>query len=189
MTEKQKPSKEEEEYFLREDIEKELKLCRQKQLKVIQQRERTGIAKALNTSEAVADEAMKLGFDTDTARVLPLVPLIQAAWADGKITNAETKKILEKATLFGIEADTPASTFLHLLVEENPTPLFFERVNVVIKEIVEENPGGEVSSNVLAWSKAVAEASGGFFGLKNPIHKKQQAVLDELAALFGVQDV
>lgn len=189
MTEQKKPSKEEEEFFLREDIEKELKLCRQKQLKAIQQRERTGVARALNTSDAVADEAMKLGFDTDTALVLPLVPLIQAAWADGKITTAETRKILEKAELFGIKPDTPASSFLNLLTQEQPTPLFFDRVNVVIKEIVDENPSGEVSTNVLAWSKAVAEASGGFFGLKNPIHKNQQSVLDELATLFGVHDV
>ncbi len=188
MTEK-KPSKEEEEFIRREEIETELKVCRQKQLKVIRQKEKEAIAQTLNTTQEAAAEAMNLGFDADTARVLPLVPLIQAAWADGKITTSETNKILEKARKFGIAEDTPADVFLNLLVEENPTQIFFQRVNAVIKIMVQENPGGEISTNVLEWSKAVAEASGGFFGLKNPIHKKQQEVLDELADLFGVADV
>jgi hypothetical protein len=183
------PSKEEEEYIRREELDKDLKACREKQLKAIQQRERSAIASALRTTEQAGEEAMKLGFDAETARVLPLVPLIQAAWADGKITNAETKEILEKARAFGIDEDTAAHVFLTLLIQEQPTALFFTRVNDVIRLIVKENPSGDVGSNVLAWSKAVAEASGGFFGLKNPIHKKQQAVLDDLAGLLGVSDV
>ena len=74
-----------------------------------------------------------------------------------------------------------------MLLEERPTDFFFERVSKLISHIVEENPGGDVRTNVLGWSKAVAEASGGFFGLTNPISKKEQKVLDEFAELFGVK--
>ncbi len=188
MAKKKQRSDEEEEYFQREDIEKKAKIRRERQLKALRQQERADIAQKLNTSEEVADEAMNLGFDGTTARVLPLVPLIQVAWADGKVTRAQTEKVKKKASKFGVEPDTPAYEFLDLLLKEEPSELFFDRANDVIRNIVDDDPGGDIRSNVLNWSKAVAEASGGFFGLTNPISKNEQGVLEEFAQLFGVSD-
>lgn len=186
MADKLKPTTEEEEFFQREDAEKKLRLRHKRQLEAVRQKERAEIARELNTNDDVAQEAMSLGFDAETARVLPLIPLIQVAWADGKITNAEAAKVTDKAEKFGLKQDTPAHAFLLMLLEEQPTDLFFDRVNQVIRHIVSDDPGGDISTNVLPWSKAVAEASGGFFGLTNPIHKKEQQVLDEFAELFGI---
>ncbi len=186
MVKKSKRNEEEEEYFQREDIEKKEKIRRERQLKALRQEERENIAQKLNTSEAVAQEAMELGFDAETARVLPLVPLIQVAWADGKVTTRQFEKVKKKAKRYGVQKDTPAYEFLELLLHEEPTGLFFDRVNQVIRNIVDEDPGGKVSSNVLSWSKAVAQSSGGFFGLTNPISNNERAVLDEFAELFGI---
>lgn len=186
MAKKSQRSEEEEEYFQREDIEKKAKMRRERQLKALRQEERENIARKLNTSEKVAEEAMELGFDAETARVLPLIPLIQVAWADGKVTGRQFDKVKAKAKKFGVEADTPAYEFLELLLTEQPTGVYFDRVNKVIRSIVDEDPGGDIRSNVLSWSKAVAESSGGFFGLTNPISKNERAVLDEFAELFGV---
>ena len=186
MANRSNRSDEEEEYFQREDIEKKAKLRRERQLKALRQEERANIAEKLNTSEEVAAEAMELGFDAETARVLPLVPLIQVAWADGKVTRAQADKVKTKAKSFGVEPDTPAYRFLNLLLDEQPTELFFRRVNKVIRSIVDDDPGGDIDSNVLDWSKAVAESSGGFFRLTNPISKREQSVLEELAAIIGV---
>ena len=88
---------EEEKYFQAESAEKKEKLRRRRQLEAVRQKEREGIAAALNTSEACAEEAMNLGFDADTARLLPLVPLIQVAWADGKVTGAQLSEVEERA--------------------------------------------------------------------------------------------
>lgn len=177
---------EEEEYFHQEDQRKKEKLRRQQQLKALRQQERSQIAEELSTSEAVADEALALGFDGATARVLPLLPLIQVAWADGTVTTKESEKVFKKAAAFGITPDSAAHEFLSLLLEEQPTDLYFERANQVMARMVEDDKTG-MSDNVLAWSKAVAEASGGFFGLANPISKEERAVLDELATVFGVK--
>lgn len=177
---------EEEEYFQREDAEKKAKIRRQRQLEALQQQERAEIARTLETSEEIAEEAMELGFDAETARVLPLVPMIQIAWADGKVTRAENAEVEAKAAQFGVHPDTAAHDFLELLLDEEPSDLFFERVNQVIHHIVDEDPGGDIRSNVLDWSKAVAEASGGFFGMANPISKAERKILDEFAELFGV---
>lgn len=187
MPDKTNRRDEEEEYFQRESVEKTEKLRRQRQLEALREQERSSIADQLNTTEQVADEAMELGFDADTARVLPLVPLIQVAWADGKVTGAQADKVKQKAVKFGVKPDTPAAEFLGLLLEERPTGVFFDRVNQVIRHIVDDDIEGDIRSDVLAWSKAVAESSGGFFGLTNPISKNERRVLDEFAELFGLE--
>ena len=183
---KKETSDEEEEYFQREDVEKKAKLRRERQLEALRQQERANIAEALNTTEEIAQEALDLGFDAETARVLPMVPLIQVAWADGKVTRAQAEKVEKKAEKFGVEPDTPAHEFLHMLLEEEPTGVFFDRVNQVIRNIVDDDIDGDIRSNVIGWSKAVAEASGGFFGLTNPVSKNEKKVLDEFAELFGL---
>ena len=171
----------EEEFFKREEAEKKAKIRREEQLKAIRNKEQRDVATVLETSGEVAQEAMELGFDAETARVLPLVPLIQVAWADGRVTAAQAEKVEKKAEKFGIAPDTPAHEFLKLLLTEQPTSVFFRRVNLVIRAMVDEDPGGEIHSNVLAWSTAVAEASGGFFGLTDPISKHERKALAEIA--------
>ncbi|MFU8806470.1 MAG: hypothetical protein ACNA8W_21840, partial [Bradymonadaceae bacterium] len=129
-----------------------------------------------------------LGFDSETARVLPLVPIIQMAWADGKVTNREHAKVLELAGQFGISEGTAAANFLGMLLDEQPSKLFFERVNAVIGRVVDEAPSEEINrKNILEWSTAVAESSGGFFGLADPINKEEKALLAHFARAFGVQ--
>ena len=181
-----KRNEEEEEFFKREDAEKKAKIRRERQLSALRQQERSDIADTLNTSEDIADEAMELGFDAETARVLPLVPLIQVAWADGKVTRAQAEKVTAKARKFGIDADSPADEFLNLLLDQQPSSTFFDRVNQVIRSIVDGDVEGDIRSNVLNWSKAVAQASGGFFGLTDPISKNEQKVLREFGELFDL---
>lgn len=187
MADKNTPREEEEKYIQQQEREKLARLRREKQLEAIRQQEREAIAASLNTREDVAAEAMELGFDAETARVLPLVPLIQMAWADGSISTAEGDKVQELARRFGIAAGSAASNFLLMLLEEQPTDLFFSRANTVIAHLIDEDPDGEMGQNVMDWSKAVAAASGGFFGLTNPINKEESALLDDFARLFGVK--
>ena len=42
-------------------------------------------------------ELQSLGFTTDTVALLPLVPLVQVAWADSGITPAERDLIVQIA--------------------------------------------------------------------------------------------
>jgi hypothetical protein len=184
----QKPTSDEEEKFIQlEEQELRLKRRQERQLAAIRLKEKAGIAEALHTGEDIAQEAMNLGFDSETARVLPLVPIIQMAWADGKVTNRETDKVMELAQKFGIVENTPAASFLTMLLAEQPSKLFFERVNGVIARIVDEAPSSEINrETILEWSKAVAESSGGFFGLTDPISKEEKELLSHFAGAFGV---
>lgn len=179
---------EEEKYFKRLEAEKLEEQRRERQLEALKQQEREKVKEQLNTSEDVAEEALELGFDSTTARVLPIVPLIEMAWADGTVTSGENKRVLELAAQFGIEAGEPDHNFLKMMLFDRPSDVFFERVNGVIAHLIQDNPSEWKGKSVVELSKEVAEASGGFFGLFDSISKEERRLLEEFAELFAVSD-
>ena len=181
-------SEEEDKYFKERDREKIADARREQQLAAIRQKEREGVQDVLQSSDEVAAEALALGFDSETARVLPLVPVIQMAWIDGSVTSAENDKVLELARQFGIDVDSPSHNFLTLLLGEQPSDIFFKRVDRVIAHLVEEEPDYWQDKSVVELSKDVAEASGGFFNLTSPINDAERRLLSRFAELFSVQE-
>ncbi len=174
----------EDKYIARKEVDKIHDQRRERQLKALCDEERSKIALTLHTSEEVAAEALALGFDAATASVLPLIPLIQVAWVDGTLTGDEADKVLEFAKARNVVAPE-AMEFLAMMLANRPSEVFFERTDRVIQHIIAQDPSNEATSNILEMAKAVAEASGGFFGLKNPVGKEEAELLTELAALFN----
>lgn len=181
-------SDEEDKYFERKQSEWREDVRRNKRLEAIRKKEKESIQQELQTSEEVAKEALELGFDKDTARVLPLVPLIEMAWADGDVSSAEDRTVRELAKRFGLEPDSEAFDFLTLMLREEPSDVFFERVNGVVAELVDQNPDNWDRNSLVEIVEQVAEASGGFFGLTDPINADEQELLEEFAELFDVDE-
>lgn len=181
-------SDEEDKYFEQKQSEWREDVRRDKRLEAIRNQEKEGIADVLETSEDVADEALELGFDRDTARVLPLVPLIQMAWADGDVSSAESRTVRELAKRFGLEAGSEAFDFLQLMLNERPSDLFFKRVNRVVRHLITETPENWDYGSLVELVEQVAEASGGFFGLTNPINSDERDLLQDFAELFAVEE-
>ena len=129
-------NKEEDKYFQKLEQDRIESLRRERELESLRRTERAGIAASLSTSEEVANEAMELGFSAETARVMPLLPLIQVAWADGSVSVAEEKSVLELAEARGIEKGSAAHDFLSMLLVEQPSDLFLERVNRVLAHMI-----------------------------------------------------
>lgn len=180
-------SKEEDKYFQEVERERRERLRRERELEAIRLVERDGIARMLHTSEDIAAEALELGFDAETARVLPLIPLIQVAWADGSVTINEQRTILEAAVEHGINEDSAAYHFLGRLCNEQPSELFFERVNRVIMHIVKGDPQSWITMSLPELCREVAEASGGFLGLfGEKISPNEMALINELADRLDV---
>lgn len=177
----------EEDSFIRQKEKDDLhNKRRQQQLEALRTQEREGIAEVLDTTEELADEALALGFDESTAAILPMVPLIEVAWADGKVTDREASKVLEIAEKRGIQGKE-ALGFLELLLEKKPSSVFFERTNRVLARILNESPEDLAKRDVIEQARAVADASGGFLGLGNRISDVEKKALDELADLFELK--
>lgn len=181
-------SNEEDEYFKKQDLEKIAEARRAEQLASIRQQEQSSIQVALNTNEEVAAEALALGFDGATARVLPLVPMIQMAWIDGTVSKKERERLTTLAEGFGIQKDTPAGEFLEILINERPSDVFFGRVTQVIARMINEEPKFWKSESLLSLCREIAETSGSFFSLRDPISSEEGELLAALAAYFGVEE-
>ncbi len=175
---------EEEKYIKQTESDQISRIRRERQLAALRKEEREGIASVLHTSEDVAAEALELGFDRETARILHLVPIVQIAWADETIQDDERSQILAMAASAGITGG--ALEFLELLLDQRPSDLFFERTNEVISHVLAGDSTGRQSEDLLAKARAVARASGGVLGLLgfSKVSSKEQAMLDQLERMF-----
>ena len=60
------------------------------------------------------------------AKLVPVVPLVKTAWAEGRVTKRERHLVFEAANRFGIENGTPAHLRLAEWLEFRPTDEFYD---------------------------------------------------------------
>src|SRR5215218_561675 len=89
-----------------------------------QARAELGRQSGLDDPELI-QELQDLGFAPDTLGLLPLVPVIQVAWAEGGITKAERELIVSLARRRGIEAGSAADTQLTAWLATRPAEAAF----------------------------------------------------------------
>jgi hypothetical protein len=122
------------------------------------------------------------GYDPDTIRVIPLVPLLGVAWADGSVSDAERQKIRAIARMRGIEVGSAADRRLEEFLLERPEAGVLERSILAIRSILAARPGGDdVGDDLLALCREVATASGGFLGIGSKVSQAEEALMTELA--------
>ncbi len=100
----------------------------------------------------------------DYGKLVPLVPLVKTAWAEGRVTKRERQLIFEAAARMGIKSETAAHRRLAEWLELHPTDEFygesFERLNADWKNLPEEERDLR-RLDLLSDCVNVAEASGG----------------------------
>jgi len=143
--------------------------------------------------DQLVESLAKLGLNEQNYSALVLLPLIQVAWADGKIQRSEKRLILQIAEDHGFlkgggqqvvngwlagrptdeELSLGARTLvgLALLAEEDD-----DASTVTIKTLTE----------LLDFSHLVARAAGGLFGLAEPITRSELQCLDEVGRTLQV---
>lgn len=124
-----------------------------------------------------------LGFSADTVSLLPLVPILQVAWADADVSPAERKLILEIARIRGIAEGSPADQQLAAWLTHRPAPAVFSGAGRLVAAMLAA--GGGTAQNLSAddlvkYCESVAAASGGILGLA-------KVSADERAAIEQIQ--
>jgi hypothetical protein len=177
----------EDEYFHRKEKELIEKLRQRNAAEAQRQElsEATGIP-----DEDILKTLQEMGYTRETVSLLHLVPLIQVAWADGKVTGAEREMILEAASLHGVAGGSPAYLKLTDWLDHRPSEEFFEQALRVVGSILKSHPvtGGLGGSDVLAHSIRVAEASGGILGFGNKVSDEERAMLQRIASAVGEEN-
>ena len=135
---------------------------------------------------SILDELVDLGIGSESIVGLSLVPLVQVAWADGKVDEAERQAVLRAAE----ENDCPAgSAGFQLLEHWLDTPLTAELVQAWkdyvndLRERMSSESFATLGSDIRSRAGQVASAAGGILGM-GKISAQEQAALAEIRDTF-----
>jgi uncharacterized tellurite resistance protein B-like protein len=139
---------------------------------------------------AVLDTLMTLHVDKSTFAAFGLYPLVEIAWADGKVDDKERAALIKAAAEHGITPDSLAHTALEEFLKHTPREDARKAWYAWAAELnrkLDKQERRKVREGLLARARAVAEASGGFLGLGNKVSPNEQRVLDAIARAFADQ--
>ena len=170
----------EEEYFRRKDRELIEKM---RQAAAVDQTRSELESRSGIHDPALLQELQALGFTPDTVSLLPLVPIVQVAWAEAGVSDAERDLILRFARERGITAGSAADQQLAGWLANRPSEEVFARATRLIRAVL-DSPAGERTlgaGDLLQHAEEIAAASGGLLGF-NKISAAERALLQQIEA-------
>ena len=142
---------------------------------------------AMETKTGVHDPALlqeleALGFTPETVVLLPFVPMVQMAWAEGGVSEAERKLIVQLARVRGVEEGSAADRQLAAWLSSRPHADVFTRAMRLIRAVLDA-PDAEqrlTADDLVEACENIAAASGGILGI-NRISSEERALLSTIA--------
>jgi hypothetical protein len=144
--------------------------------------------RAMGASTGLQDPALlqsllDLGFTPDTIDLLPLVPVVQMAWAEGGVTKHEFDQVMQLAQARGIREGSPAHQQLVVWLTDPPAPEVFSGAGRLIRAMLDA--GGAAAADLsaeelVAYCERIAGASGGMLGFGR-ISPEERALLAQIA--------
>jgi hypothetical protein len=133
------------------------------------------------TDPEISRELAELGFTPETVALLPLMPILEMAWAEGGVTEAERKMVREVARARGIEEGSAAGRQLTEWLDRRPDESVFRRAGRLIGALFASGGRFDITSDdLLKYCEAIAEASGGLFGIRR-VSAEERATLERIA--------
>lgn len=128
-----------------------------------------------------------LGIRADTLAALTLIPLVEVAWADGRLDDGERQAVLSGAESYGLTAESPSHGLLQVWLEHRPAPelleLWCDYIGEVSRQLSVESRL-RLKGHILGRARAVAEAAGGLLGFV-AVSREEESMLARLDAAFG----
>jgi hypothetical protein len=135
----------------------------------------------------LTEKLVGLDIGPETWAAVSLVPLVEVAWADGRVEAKEKWAVLSAAEANGIAPGSPSHTLLESWLARRPDGRLLEAWGLYIVDLcatLEEAEKSAVREQVLGRARRVAESTGGFLGLGSKISSEEEIVLSELAKAF-----
>jgi len=175
-----------EEAFFKKQHEQQLAKLR---LRQEQEEAREALAAASGISDAdLLDRLAALGIRAETLAALTLIPLVEVAWADGRMEARERDAILRGAESSGIQPGSPSHALLEIWTHDRPAPELLESWRRYIGSLVTELSADQkwhLEEKLVGRARSVAEAAGGFLGIGSKVSAQEEAMLAELEKAFG----
>ena len=170
----------EDDYFRKKDLELIEKM--RQAAAAEEARKDLGRKTGLDDPELI-QELSDLGFTPETVGLLPLVPVMQMAWAEGGITKPERELILRLARSRGIEPATAADRQLTEWITIRPAEAVFTGARRLIRAMLDSGSaqaGDLDAEGLVEYCEAIAAASGGILGIGR-ISAEERALLSSIA--------
>jgi PAS domain-containing protein len=168
-------------HFLKQDAKLLAKLRERAALSEVAQ----ALAEKLKVDNA--ELIVELGITRDTGAAVLLAPLVQVAWAEGQVTEAERNMVLSLAASRGIAPGSPAYAQLEAWLKKRPSDELFATALEAMKDglaVLTEAERDERIKYIAEAAHKVAEASGGglfkLLGLATGVSHNETAVLDAI---------
>lgn len=171
----------EEDYFRKKDRELLEKL--RQSAAANEAREGLGRSTGLQDPALIAG-LQELGFTADTVSLLPLVPVVQMAWAEGGVTKAERSSIVRLARSRGIAEGSAADVQLARWLDTRPPDEVFAGARRLIRAMLDSGASptaGFTEDDVVRFCEEIAVASGGMFGIGR-VSAEERGLLASIAA-------
>ncbi|MFM7736620.1 MAG: hypothetical protein ACKPBU_11660 [Alphaproteobacteria bacterium] len=139
------------------------------------------------TDAKVLDTLVALHVNHETLAAFALYPLVEVAWADGRVDEGEREAVLKAAAEQGIASGTAVHEVLGHLLADEPTPAVRDAWHAWAKALrgrVEPSEADAISASLVRQARAVAEASGGFLGVGRRVNEREQLVIDGIGKAF-----
>jgi hypothetical protein len=131
---------------------------------------------------AVLQDLLDLGFTPDTVALLPLVPVVEMAWAEGGVSPAERDLIVKLARARGIAEGSVADRQLSQWLASRPSPAVFDQAGRLIRALLDSGSGQTqnlTSEDLVKYAEAIAAASGGILGIGR-VSAEERALLSRI---------
>lgn len=132
-------------------------------------------------------QVRELGITADTAAAFLVAPLVQVAWAEGRVSRQERETVLRLAGERGVEEGSPAHAQLIEWLRVRPSDALFDTAVEVIKcgiAVLPPKEKAERISGIVDACRKVAEASGTewarMLGLGDGVSRDEASVLDTI---------
>lgn len=176
-----------EEAFFQKQHEQQLARLRLQQEQE-EAREALAAASGIHDDPELLDRLAGLGIRAETLAALTLIPLVEVAWADGKMEAREREAILRGAESSGIAPGSPSHGLLEIWTQDRPAPELlasWERYIAALSAELSADQKWHLEERIVGRARAVAEAAGGFLGLGSKVSAEEEAMLSRLEKAFG----
>ena len=137
--------------------------------------------------DAVLERLATLKIGPETLAALALVPLVEVAWADGKVQAKELAAVMKAAEHCGIQRDDDAFALLDDWLNHRPGPEMLEawkQYVVGLCDALDDAAADRLKHDLLDRARAVAKEVGGFLGIGSAVSPAEAAMLEELERAF-----
>jgi uncharacterized tellurite resistance protein B-like protein len=146
-------------------------------------RKTTGI-----TNDEILDRLLNLQVKGELLTAFRLYPLVEIAWADGRVDSSEIKAVLDAAEKMGVPAKSESLAALEAWLNRGPTEDGRIAWKAFAGELTKKLTADELSTfrhDLLEGAKAVANASGGLLGFGGNVSPSEKRVIEDMSKQLG----